>query len=61
MPDMDEAMATYIVEAVKNRRRDAFVARRMPEAARRNVVKKGREIRNIPNEMKGAFRNSDYD
>ena len=57
--DGDYAAETNFVEAVKNRMRDAFVARRMENKSAK--PKKGKELRMIPAEWKEDFAKSDRD
>ena len=46
---------------VKNRTRDAFVARRTDTTKKQAAIKKGRELRSIPAEWKEAFDASDLE
>ena len=46
---------------IKNRSRDAFLARRTDTAKKQVTPKKGREIRSIPPEWKAAFDASDLE
>ena len=50
-----------LVIKVKNRKRDAFLARRTDTAKKQVTPKKGRELRSIPPEWKAAFDASDLE